>query len=460
MFYDVGIISAKSVDAFDYENVSTLDDNNNFFQKTMTVREYPIYDAKELQPIDLQAGRNQQFHVLLHVPENVASGEYAGRIVARSGERTLAEFCVRVRVLPFTLPEPRTNHDLEKPYFTSIYYNSALVDDERAGITSYYRNAEQIRVELANLVAHGVLYPTNFQLNSPEKRPAIADVAFRKMLWLRREAGMPNRPLHLVSNPKINMKDLTTSEADLARLTAKATEWLDVVEQELGHREVYFYGLDEAKGETLREGIPFFQAIRKSGAKTFNSGYTAKILPPGNFAVVGDVLDLLICCAETDSEEAAKWHSKGHEIWSYAYPQSGNENPLPFRRNFGYVIYRCNYDGVCTFCYYLGFGHPWNDFDSTIQRDMNFVYPTADGVVDTVAFEGVREGFDDVRYATLMRLEAREATRSGTPQRMAAALEAEADFRACNVYLDSPAKTRSVVIGHILHLRKLAGKLP
>ena len=443
-----------------YENISTLEDNNNLWQKTMPIKEYPIYDAKVLQPIDLKAGRNQQFHLLLHVPKDAAPGEYTGTIVAKSRDKTLAEFHLHAHVLPFLLPEARTCYDIDKPYYTSIYYNSTLVDDERAGITSYYRNAEQIQAELANLVAHGVMYPTSYQLNCPETRPEIADVAFRRMLRLRKEAGMPNRPIHLISNPKINMTGLTTSEEDLAKLTAKATEYLNVVEQELGHRDVYFYGLDEAKGDALREGIPFFRAIQKSGAKTFNSGYMAKTLPPGNFAVVGEVLDLLICCAESDPSEAERWHSKKHEIWSYGYPQSSNENPLPFRRNFGYVIYKCNYDGVCTFCYYLGFGHPWNDFDSTIQRDMNFVYPTADGVVDTVAFEGVREGFDDVRYVTLMRLEAREAMNSGNQQRINAAKEANADFLSRNVYLDSPQKTRTALIQHILRLLKLAGKLP
>ena len=184
-----------------YENVSTLEDNNNLWQKTMPIKDYPIYDAKVLQPIDLRAGRNQQFHVLLHVPKDAVPGEYTGTIAAKGGGMTLAEFKVRARVLPFTLPEARTCYDIDKPYYTSIYYNSTLVDDERAGITSYYRNAEQIRAELANLVAHGVMYPTSYQLNCPENRPEIAGVAFRRMLRLRKEAGMPNRPIHLISNP-------------------------------------------------------------------------------------------------------------------------------------------------------------------------------------------------------------------------------------------------------------------
>ncbi len=441
-----------------YVNVSDTATNNNFWQKTMTIADHPVYDAKTLQPIDLKAARNQQFHLTFYIPEKSVPGTYTGTIYAKSSGREIARFDISIEVLPFTLPEPRTNYDLDKTYFTSIYYNSNLIEDDRAGITHYYRNEEQLKAEFANLIAHGVMYPTCFQLNSPEKDTALSIMAMKRMLELRKKAGFPNKPIHMISNPGINLKDLSTSPRDLDRLTRKATFYLDLIESILGHRDVYFYGLDEAKGDKLKAGIPYFQAIAKAGAKTFNSGYRAETLPPGNFAVVGDVLDLLICCAESTPEEAAKWHSKGKLIWSYAYPQSANENPLPFRRNFGYVIYNCNYDGVATFCYYMGFGHPWNDFDSTIQRDMNFVYPTADGVVDTVAFEGVREGFDDVRYVTLMRLEAREAMKSGDPARIAAAREAEAFYSAQNPYVANPADIRKGIIKHILKLRKLAGK--
>jgi hypothetical protein len=441
-----------------YVNVSDTATNNNFWQKTMTIAEHPVYDAKTLQPIDLKAARNQQFHLTFHIPEKSVPGDYTGTVCAQSSGREIARFEVKIKVLPFTLPEPKTNYDLDKTYFTSIYYNSNLIEDDRAGITHYYRNEAQLKAEFANLIAHGVMYPTCFQLNSPEKDPALAIMAMKRMLQLRKEAGFPNKPIHMISNPGINLTGLSTSPRDLNRLTRKAVFYLDLIESILGHRDVYFYGLDEAKGDKLKAGIPYFQAIAKSGAKTFNSGYRAETMPPGNFAIVGDVLDLLICCAESTPEEAAKWHSKGKLIWSYAYPQSSNENPLPFRRNFGYVIWKCNYDGVATFCYYMGFGHPWNDFDSTVQRDMNFVYPTADGVVDTVAFEGVREGFDDVRYVTLMRLEAREAMKSGNPARIAAAKEAEKFFASQNVYTVSPAAIRQGVIKHILILRQLAGK--
>jgi hypothetical protein len=45
----------------------------------------------------------------------------------------------------------------------------------------------------------------------------------------------------------------------------------------------------------------------------------------------------------------------------------------------------------------------WNDFDHSYYRRHNFVYPTADGFVPTIAWDGYREALDDVRYATALR---------------------------------------------------------
>ena len=42
-----------------------------------------------------------------------------------------------------------------------------------------------------------------------------------------------------------------------------------------------------------------------------------------------------------------------------------------------------------------------------------FAYGTADGVIDTLQWEGFREGVDDIRYATLLMALAREAEKSG-----------------------------------------------
>jgi hypothetical protein len=57
--------------------------------------------------------------------------------------------------------------------------------------------------------------------------------------------------------------------------------------------------------------------------------------------------------------------------------------------------------------YQWGFGNTiWNDCDSGGVRDHVFAYPTSDGIIDTVQWEGFREGVDDTRYvATLIKKE-------------------------------------------------------
>ena len=127
------------------------------------------------------------------------------------------------------------------------------------------------------------------------------------------------------------------------------------------------------------------------------SGYT------GTFETMGDLLDLLVWSGPLSPEEAAKWHSRGKRILSYDNPQAGVENPEIYRRNYGLLLWKNNYDGPMDFAYYVSCENTWNDFDSSEYRDFNFVYPTVNGVIDTIAWEGFREGMDDVRYATVLR---------------------------------------------------------
>ena len=65
-----------------------------------------------------------------------------------------------------------------------------------------------------------------------------------------------------------------------------------------------------------------------------------------------------------------------------------------------------------TFAYQYAYGHIWNDFDSENFRDHCFAYPTANGVVGTLQWEGFREGVDDVRYITTLEQAIEEAAES------------------------------------------------
>jgi hypothetical protein len=125
----------------------------------------------------------------------------------------------------------------------------------------------------------------------------------------------------------------------------------------------------------------------------------------GKRQTVGDLKDLHVCAFGLSKDEVEKSHEvSGHEIFSYANPQIGIENPEIYRRNYGLQLWKYGYDGSMDFAYQWSMGDIWNDFDHSTYRDHNFTYPTVNGIIDTIAWEGFREGIDDTRYmATLLK---------------------------------------------------------
>ena len=86
----------------------------------------------------------------------------------------------------------------------------------------------------------------------------------------------------------------------------------------------------------------------------------------------------------------------------------GAETPETYRRNYGLPLFAAGYDGAMDYAYQAGYNNAWNDFDSTtgIYREHVFAYPTTNGVIDTIEWEGYREAVDDMRYlSTLISLD-------------------------------------------------------
>ena len=122
-----------------------------------------------------------------------------------------------------------------------------------------------------------------------------------------------------------------------------------------------------------------------------------------------------MCAWEPSLKEARRWHSRNHKIVSYANPQGGIERPDTYRRNFGMLLWQKEYDGLMTYIYHWGASYAqdwgpkpgerryfpcvWNDdCRKDHYRQHNMVYPTSEGVIDTLQWEGYREAVDDLRY--------------------------------------------------------------
>jgi len=404
-----------------YVPVSGEDDP--FYGKSIiSVDELPVKDSPSLLPLDIPAGTNKQLWLTIRVPDDAEPGSYVGKLEFKAGGQDLGYITLQVNVLPITLPEP--------PITYSIYYRGRLDPSGRGSISSELKSEKQFRAEMENLFSHGVTNPTVYQEFDPE--------TLGRVLEIRNDVGMIGKPLFYLGV-------LTGNPTDAAGLQALKEKVRAVVEFTRGYGvpEVYFYGTDEARGERLASQKLAWQAVHEAGGKTFVAGFQ------GTFEAMGDLLDILVWSGWPDAAEARKWHGIGHKIFNYGNPQGGVENPEVYRRNFGLLLWKVGYDGAMTYAYQHSFGNIWNDFDHSTYRDHNFTYPTVDGVIDTIAWEGFREAVDDLRYVAALQKEIERAKLIDGKRELA--LEAENFLKDLDVNEDLD-KIREEIISYILKL--------
>lgn len=389
--------------------------------RTVTsVAEFPIHDSAETQSITIPRAEAKQLWVTVHVPPDAADGTYKGTITLTDNKGLLGNLEISLTVLPVDLRAPRIEY--------SIYYRGTL--SEVPSISSEKKGETQFLAELRNMLAHGVGNPTVYQ--------SLDKVGLRRTLEMRRRVGLDASTLFYLGTGTGNPK--TPDELDGLRRRLKA---LKQITEEQGIENAYLYGIDEAKGKKLVSQRKAWQLVRNEGVKVFTAGYAEA------FPVVGDLLDLLVMAGKLQKTQAENFHSAGHKIFSYANPQTGPENPEIFRRNYGLELWRNHYDGAMPYAYQDSMGFIWNDFDHARYRDHNFTYPTADGVIDTLAWEGFREGVDDVRYITTL-----EAMLERFPKPLAPDAQKAKRF-VDNLQANLPSnleEVRTTIIQHLLRL--------
>ena len=163
-----------------------------------------------------------------------------------------------------------------------------------------------------------------------------------------------------------------------------------------GYKNLNVFGIDEAAGDALLSERPAWEAVHNAGANVFASGYE------GMSDKMGDILDCANILGNLLPAEAEKYHSMGHQIYSYSNPQVGYENPEIYRRNYGLALWKAGYDGAMDYMYQKNYGSMWNDFDGTKYRDQCFTYAASDQIISTIQWEGFREAVDDIRYLSTL----------------------------------------------------------
>ena len=232
---------------------------------------------------------------------------------------------------------------------------------------------------------HGVLYPNMYDgYNS-----------LSQALSIRKALGLPTDKLYA-----LGLKSANVTAAGLAQLATDIAAWKKVMSQ-YGYGDLYIYGVDEITGLAWSAQLAALQAVHNAGAKNFDGCDNTAL------TYAGALLDLAILNASVSGfqpTQVAKWHALGSKAFIYGNPQGGTENADLYRRNYGIALVCNGYDGVMDFAYQMQFGNIWNDFDDPNHkfRDEVFAYPTSNGIIDTIEWEGFRAAVDDVRYLTTL----------------------------------------------------------
>lgn len=397
----------------------------------------PFADAKTLQPVSLVAGEFKQFFATVHVPADKPEEVYSGAISVRRAGKDLVSIPLVVRVLPFELPLARPYFDLDRDFIISMMGGTTLSRLERSLGGDKKLARTMYRDYLVNLRDHGIVHPCVDQ--------------DAENIALMKELGLPTKPIMMGKSfmPWFGLNfggRMTFDNMMSAKKAAKQSA--DFYQDLVGHTDVLTsYGDEQGTAfvATHRNAFAYYHDYGiKMGcaghdALLYKGGYTYSIHPMGG--------------APDAKDRIRPWNEIGDKyVGFYASQHTGSENPQYIRRQHGLLGYFNNLSMVFNYEFALG---PWNDRATVLYKPMVLAYMNRGGLVDTIQWEGFREGVDDMRYATMLKLLARDAIASGdTTRKLEAgkALQYMALLEPDSMDLEA---VRAELIEHILNLISL-----
>ena len=395
----------------------------------------PAFDAKTLQPVKLTAGEFKQFFITVRTTKDTAPGLYKGTLSIGN----LAKAPVRVRVMPFTLPDPKTYYDTSKDFYTMLYCVSGAGSTFASNGHDRALSDKNLYDRFVNQVNHNVVYP--LYLGLWRGYSGLADV--ERAIALAKKAGMKLDPFfeafgcHATNNVSAYLnavRNYKIAQKEFNRL--------------LGHNNLWPAGGEEPGYGRVVGARQNWKAVHDLGMHVMCNGgdrrhfcnYNDEFRVGGGFA---------------NKRESEFMHKIKGRIGNYAGPHTGPENPDYMRRMHGINLYKKEYDMMYNYGYHEG---NWNDFHTSTYRNMCLVYYTKDGIIDTLAWEGVREGIDDIRYATLLLTMAEKLVNSKVTDEVYTAKKAMAFLALLNEESADLPAMRMEMINHILKLSAMLHK--
>lgn len=400
-----------------------------------------IHGEDSPKPFSLQKDCFKEIVFVFHAPSSVPGGLYSGKFALKVAGVKVGELPVKLRVLPFTLPKPMTYRDPNRRFYPSGYM---------------YQNIFNHPKLAANLAAHGIdtayMLPRGGLNTSARAKQAYETI---KRYDLNSEVLMCPLPLAAITTSFPAEKWNRNYQAYLTRISEAETS-LKALRNAFGDTvRPFAYAIDEAPPETVRAERAIWHAYQQRGGNVVAStAFHPYLLFNLNAA------NMPRQPRDKSRENADKLHAANPDFiasW-YGDPHSGPENPDYSRRVYGWLTWRNNYD---MFSQFIIERDDWTEFfvwKEAFLRGLMIAYPAAEGLIDTLAWEGTREAVDDIRYGTLLKQLAEKARKSDDVDVRYLGLAAATWIGQVDFERSSLDSLRQEMIERILALQSRLGK--
>ncbi|MBO5680218.1 MAG: hypothetical protein J6T08_00750, partial [Lentisphaeria bacterium] len=360
--------------------------------------EHYFTDAPSLQPLDLtESGRNQQYIITCHAPADATPGIYSAMLEMLADGKKIGFIPVRIRVLPFTLPQPAAYDDTDKTYLSHVNSHDGLeknlINAKQHNLMHLSRVAstpERIRQAIKNG------YPLEIIFDMVVRRYNLGNMIFDGPVsaWTKEVDEQLERIALL---PYLRFQKMLKKYGNL--------DPKDYIVYRCQTSETSSYGAINLHPDRLSNVLR-----EKTSVRLFSHGMSDALptFSPG-------VYEMDSAASHITADVSRIWHSFGGRSITYAFPFPGPENPGLMRRAVGLELYHTQRaDGHMMHGYVENqlnefTKYPGGDGD---YRTFCLAYSSGDSCINRIAIIGCREGYDDVRYATLLKRQALAALKS------------------------------------------------
>ncbi len=397
-------------------------------------------DAKTLQPVSLDKGMMKQIFITAYTPKTQPAGLYKGTIAVRGAKCSL-DIPVEIRVLPFELPKPCAYDNPEKEMLVTFYNYTYFHKIKELNGGDQKLAEEQLYQTLVDQVKHGHTF--NWISPRMSRGNCAGDYEFEKIMELSKKAGcrMDIVPAYPRGGPG-------SGQFSLEQSVQITKNYLDKM---FGHHNALIGHGDEPPAQWCLDARHHMEAFRKEGMGFILAGKQQVFYTLNPYVTCYN----MAAFPEYDVAPSLWNQTKGEYVAWYAAQHVGAENPAYNRRQYGLTPYLAGYTAFCNYAHHYG---SWNDRVEGAYKPMVFAYGSGNGVIDTIQWEGFREGLDDIRYATYLKRLAVKAIDSKDIMKSkygSAALTFFAEFDKLGTDLNY---ARFQMVEHIMKLREVLGE--